>query len=87
MKSLTLKQMEALNFIVRGNPDGSFVDLDQMLERVSYRPTKAAFQFTIRTLIERGLIEKKGPEYRRAAKRIIYAPTMAGYEENRSFRT
>lgn len=86
MKSLSLKQMEALNVIVRGNIDGSFVDLDELLERLSYRPTKPAVQFTIRALKDRGLIEKKGPEYRRAAKRILYAPTMAGYEENRSYR-
>lgn len=86
MKSLSLKQAEALAVVVRGNVDGSFVDLDELIERLSYKPSKAAAQFTVRALVDRNLIEKKGPEYRRAARRVTYAPTMKGYEENRSYR-
>lgn len=76
---ITAKQMEILRLIRRGNPDESFIDLDQLLERLSYRPSKASMQFSIRALIKRGLIEKKDLEVRRGAKRITFCLTPKGY--------
>ncbi|WP_051331778.1 MarR family transcriptional regulator [Methylocaldum szegediense] len=80
---LTAKQMEILRLIRRGNPDESFIDLDQLLERLSYRPSKQSMQFSIRALIKRGLIEKKGLEIRRGAKRITFCLTPKGYRSIR----
>jgi hypothetical protein len=85
MRSLSAKQQEILKLIVRGNPDGSFIDLDELLDRLSYKPTKDALQFSIRHLVKRELIEKKPTELRRNAKRRVFAPTMHGYAEYRDF--
>jgi hypothetical protein len=83
MRHLSAKQAEILTQIVRLNADGSFLDLDQLLDRLTYKPKKEALQFSIRHLIARGLIEKKPVELRRGAKRRIIAPTIYGYEEYR----
>jgi len=83
LRSLTPKQMEILKTVVRANPDGTFVDLDQLCERLSYKPTKEALQFSIRFLIGRGLIDKKDREVRRGAKRRVLAATGQGYAEYR----
>lgn len=83
MRGLSEKQAEILKHIVRMNADGSFIDLDQLLERLSYKPSKDALQFSIRHLVGRNLIEKKPVEYRRGAKRRLFAPTALGYEEYR----
>lgn len=86
MRNLSAKQAEILTLIVRMNTDGTFLDLDQLIEKLSYNPTKEALQFSIRHLVSRGLIEKKEPELRRNAKRRILAPTMHGYAEYRDLR-
>lgn len=78
MKYTTKKQIEVLKIIIKANPDGSLVDLDQVLERVTYSPTKFAIQFTIRQLIKKGYIEKREPVVRRGSLRVIYNPTMQG---------
>ncbi len=75
---LTHKQQQVLLAIEAGNPDGSVVDLDQVIERVDYKPTKAAIQFTIRALIGHGLIEKAGADVRRDRQRVLLAPTVLG---------
>lgn len=77
--SLTDKQKEVLAVIVKGNPDGSFCDLDEVIAGVSYDTTKASIQFIIRNLMAKGLIEKKSRERRRARKRVVLAPTPEGY--------
>jgi DNA-binding MarR family transcriptional regulator len=83
MRDLTTKQAEILKMIARCNSDGTFLDLDQLLDRLSYKPTKAALQFSLRFLIERGFIEKKPTELRRGAQRRVLAATPDGYEEYR----
>lgn len=75
---LTTKQIEVLRVIAKGNPDGSHADLDEILERVSYRPTKQAIQFTIRSLVEHGLIEKHASEKRRGRLRVLIGATTLG---------
>lgn len=84
MRELTDKQAEILKHVVKGNPDGSFVDLDQLLDRLSYKPSKDALHFSLRFMVNRGLIEKKDTELRRGAKRRVVAPTHQGYLEYRS---
>lgn len=76
--NLTHKQKELLRVIHAGNEDGSPTDLDQVLERVRYETTKQSLQFSIRALIERELIEKKGVEKRRSRQRQIIAITELG---------
>lgn len=75
---LTSKQIEVLRVIAKGNSDGSCADLDEILTRVSYKPTKQAIQFTIRSLIEHELIEKHASEKRRGRMRVLIGPTVLG---------
>ena len=88
--NLTTKQYKILTVLCHGNgkdENGKFIpcDLDELLERVAYDVTKPAMQFSIRALINRGLIEK-GSETRRGAKRVTYIPSrqcmqMMGYHD------
>lgn len=75
---LTLKQIELLNTIGRRNPDGGAVDLDQLIERLTYKPTKQSVQFSIRALIAHGLIQKDTPEKRRGRTRTLISLTAQG---------
>ena len=75
---LTPNQTEVLLVVVAGNEDGTVTDLDEIIERVSYKPTKAAIQFTIRSLIGHNLIEKVGAEKRRGRKRVLIGATELG---------
>jgi DNA-binding MarR family transcriptional regulator len=83
MQVLSNKAFEVMKVVIRANPDGSWVDLDQLLERLTYKPSKQSIQFSIRALIKRGLLEKKDPEERRGASRRILAPTAKGLRECR----
>lgn len=75
---LTLKQIELLNTIGRRNPDGGAVDLDQLIERLTYKPTKQSVQFSIRALIAHGLIQKDASEKRRGRTRTLISLTEQG---------
>lgn len=75
---LTDKQIEQMKVIVTGNPDGSVVDLDQILERLSYGPSKQSFQFSLRALINKGLVLKGIRESRRGRERQTIIPTALG---------
>lgn len=75
---LTSKQLEIVRIVATGNPDGSNTDLDEILERASYKPTKQAIQFTIRSLIQHELIEKVGSEKRRGRSRVVIQATPLG---------
>jgi hypothetical protein len=77
---LTKKQESVLNTIIKGNPDGSFCDLDQVVAGVPYETNKPSMQFIIRNLIGKGLIEKKETEKRRSRRRVVLAPTREGYD-------
>ena len=76
---LTDHQRNVLEIVFRGNPDGTFVDIDQILERVFRRTTKQSMQFTLRSLIEKQLIMKQYRERRRLRSRIVYSPTAESY--------
>jgi DNA-binding MarR family transcriptional regulator len=75
---VTKKQMNVLTVIARGDDDGGFIDLDQLLERIDYETTKGSMHFTLRGLIRRGMVEKKGMELRRGRRRLVLAPTPKG---------
>jgi DNA-binding MarR family transcriptional regulator len=75
---LTAKQIELLSVIGKRNEDGGATDLDQILERLSYKPTKQSLQFSIRALIAHGLIQKDAPEKRRGRTRTLISLTKQG---------
>lgn len=75
---LTAKQIELLRVISAGNDDGTPTDLDEVIERVSYKPTKQSIQFSIRALVNHGLIEKGAQEKRRGRLRAIIRITPKG---------
>lgn len=75
---LTAKQIEQMKVITTGNADGSPVDLDQILERLSYKPSKQSYQFSLRALIKHGLVEKGPRETRRGRERQTITPTGLG---------
>lgn len=81
---LSKKQRQILEVLIKGNPDGTWVDLDQLLERLPYRTTKPSIQHSIRILIEKGMMERKDLERRRGADRRLLAPTMKAYSLIRS---
>jgi len=64
--------------ISAGNDDGTPTDLDEVIERVSYKPTKQSIQFSIRALVNHGLIEKGAQEKRRGRLRAIIRITPKG---------
>jgi hypothetical protein len=75
---LTNKQHAIMRVVVAKNPDGSPVDLDQILERLEYRTTKQSLQFSLRALIAHGLIAKAGAENRRGRSLPLIRPTGMG---------
>jgi hypothetical protein len=68
-----------MNLVIRGNPDGSWLDLNQLMERLDYTPTKQALQFSIRSLIRSQFLAKRDREFRRGALRRVLAPTAKAY--------
>lgn len=76
--SLTKKQIELIQIITTGNVDGGHVDLDQLIERASHKPSKQSIHFSIRALIGKELVEKLPKEKRRGRVRVIIAPTDWG---------
>ena len=64
---------------MKGNEDGTFVDLDEVLDRVPYETTKQSIQFSIRALVKKELIEKQEREKRRGRSRVVLGPTELGY--------
>lgn len=58
MMDLTDKQKIILKTIWLGHERGRFLDLDELLELITYKTTKQSMQFSIRALIKKGLLEK-----------------------------
>lgn len=58
MMILTDKQKAILKTIWLGHERGRFLDLDELLDLVTYKTSKESMQFSIRALINKGLIEK-----------------------------
>ena len=76
---MTTKQIQIMTTVIRGNADGSFMDLDQVLECLQYKTTKQSIQFSIRALISKGALSKKPRENRRGRSRVVISPTRDGY--------
>ena len=78
MKGVTRNQVEILTYVKQGGPDGS-IDFDQLLDLLSWMPTKESAQFTIRSLVRKGYLLKE-PELvpRRGRKRVCYRLSREG---------
>lgn len=77
---MTMRMFLVIEEIKKRNPDGSLLDLDQLIERVDYRVTKQAIQHTLRIMIGKGVIEKAGLSKRRGRCRVTYQMTKLGYQ-------
>lgn len=55
---LVQKQFDALKVIANEKNGCAPMSLDDVIASLSYETTKASFQFTLRSLIKRGLVEK-----------------------------
>lgn len=79
---MTTKQTKILGCLCDKNADGSEVDLDQLLEalRAEYHweTTKPSLQFSLRRLIEGGLVTKLNRQIRRGRLRAILTITPLG---------
>ena len=80
MTTLTTKQTQIMDSILRGNPDGSWMDFDELIAALPYKTTKDSMHFSIRALVKHGLIDKKPLEFRRGQERRVLAPTGRAYE-------
>lgn len=78
--NMTTKQRTIMEAILRGNPDGSWMDLDQLITTLPYKTGKDSMHFSIRALVNKGLLEKKPLEFRRGQERRVLAPTGLAYE-------
>ena len=75
--NLTQKQKAIMALIIKANPDGSHIDIDQLLERLPYVTSKESMQFSVRALQKKSLIEKDNV-IRRDRKRVVYKATPLG---------
>jgi DNA-binding PadR family transcriptional regulator len=79
---ITENQARILSVLVEGNPDGSIVDLDQLLDRLRvdfhWATTKPSLQFSLRQLIKAGLVNRLGQELRRQRNRRLLQITDLG---------
>lgn len=87
IERLTAKQFQILDVLTRGNPDGSFCDLDELLMRVQYETSKDSLHFSVRALMRRGYITKHERETRRGRSRRVLSATPLGYDLLCSSRT
>lgn len=79
---LTDNQLKILKILLDKNPDGTDVDLDQLLEVLSveydWETTKAALQWSLRKLISLELVERRETQIRRQRARRILTLTPLG---------
>lgn len=76
---LTSKQIELMCVITKGNGPNEPPDLDEIVERVRYETTKQSLQFSVRALMARGLIIRRGVEKRRCRQRQVIEATPLGF--------
>lgn len=75
---MTGKQLEVLRVIANKENGGRAQDIDRIISRLSYKTTKQSFQFVIRALIKRELIEKLDCKTARGKKRRFLKITSLG---------
>jgi DNA-binding MarR family transcriptional regulator len=78
INSLTPKQRAVMNAIHAGDGSGGFVDNDQLLRRIPYKTTKPSLHCSLRKLIDKGLVQRCGTEFRRGRVRGLITLTFAG---------
>lgn len=80
MKGVTRYQLELLSTLRRLEAtSGRLTDFDQLLQTLSWMPSKESAQFTVRALITRGFIAKAPLEARRGRNRVCYRLLEAGF--------
>jgi hypothetical protein len=52
--NMTSKQRQITDTVIKGNPDGSWLDIDQLVENVPYETSKDSMHFSLRALIKSG---------------------------------
>lgn len=72
------KQVEALRVIANEENANEPQDLDSILEKLTYKVSKQSFQFTLRSLISRGLVEKVGRKVINGKSRRMLKVTELG---------
>lgn len=79
---MTTKQVLILTALFEKNGTGVDLDLDQLIEtlsdKYSWTTSKASMQFSLRTLIAEGLVEKLGRRIRSERLRTVLGITMPG---------
>lgn len=76
---LTKYQIELMVAVQGGAPDGSgVIDFDQLLEQLSWAPTKESCHFSLRALIRRNLLQKTEKLLRRGRLRVGFQLTSEG---------
>lgn len=78
MRGVTKYQIEILEAVKKHADAGGRIDLDQLLETLSWTPTKQSLQFSIRALIAKKMIHKVGTEVRRGRKRVCFDLDVEG---------
>lgn len=77
-RGLTPYQLEILRHLQGADPTLP-LDFDQLLEKLSWAPSKESAQFSFRALVTKGLIAKSDTHHlRRGRKRVCYLLTAAG---------
>ena len=67
LHALTDKQQKILLTVAGYFPEGKYkypLDIDQIVDALPYRTTKASFHFSLRALIAHGLVERGGTRAR-----------------------
>lgn len=79
---LTDNQLKILKILLDKNTDNSYVDLDQLLDKLAMEydwvTSKAALQWSLRQLIKLELVERLGTELRRQRSRRVLRLTKLG---------
>ena len=72
MRGVTKYQLELLTAVKKHEDAGRRIDLDELLDCLSWTPSKQSLQFSIRALIAKRMIFKAGTEVRRGRKRVCF---------------
>jgi len=76
---MTPKQTAIMQALIRRNPDGSLLDLMQLIDLVSPGTTRGAMLCSLRHLAAHGLAREDKLVTRRKRSLRTYASTTAGY--------
>ena len=76
---MTPKQTSIMTTLIKRNPDGSLLDLMQLIDLVSPGTTRGAMLCSLRHLAAHGLVREDKLVTRRKRSLRTYAATTAGY--------